>query len=662
MGGGSKDSSTTNDLAGFGQGAAQTPTHVLLLADPQIPHPTLSYPGRSGWLRTLTTWFIDLYMRKSWAVVTRLGRIDAIVIAGDMMDEGRADIDDEEYERYLRRFRSIFRLPEGVEMYTVPGNHDLGLGPVRLFSPKARQRYAESFSPPNALVSIANHTFVMLDAVSLVEEDYRRYAAEVQLGEWEGVRGGVIEFVKHLGRNKPPGPRILISHIPLARPEQSTCGPLRERGRILKGAGIGYQNLLGSETSRFLLANIDPAVVYSGDDHDYCEYHHPNGVREVTLKAFSMSMGIHRPGFQLLSLIPPAPTPEVKTSMVPQKTFADVPCLLPDQFDVYWRHYVPFALLSLAVLFYYNLKSAVDKHGGWAAASKSNVKHFLSPAPTPKGNSIDGGPSGGGGKLGGQGARYPSRGDKPLKLTLPSRKSAQNLTSGLHMTPNGGKVGADGHHHAPSSSSGTARSRTPTLTPVRRIIKSAPASPDGTPRMPMRSLSGEGDVEANGNGLYANPNYSRSGGFDNGHLDPEAGRSSFTEDPTSYFLPLPEAEIGGSGGLSPASLPSPIGNGSSTPGLYMSPRRPTTTRRLTRPSDWASAAKAKDMTVVELMMLEQGPDVGRLRRWFGRERLRAITRWLSRRQGVVVLTMRDAFKIVWPTVIVWIVINAAFFI
>lgn len=38
----------------------------------------------------------------------------------------------------------------------------------------------------------------MLDAVSLIEEDYRRYAAEVQLGEWEGVPGGVIEFIKNL--------------------------------------------------------------------------------------------------------------------------------------------------------------------------------------------------------------------------------------------------------------------------------------------------------------------------------------------------------------------------------------------------------------------------------------------------------------------------------
>jgi hypothetical protein len=41
----------------------------------------------------------------------------------------------------------------------------------------------------------------LLDAVSLIEEDYRRYAAEVQLGEWQGVPGGVIEFIKNLSQS-----------------------------------------------------------------------------------------------------------------------------------------------------------------------------------------------------------------------------------------------------------------------------------------------------------------------------------------------------------------------------------------------------------------------------------------------------------------------------
>lgn len=39
----------------------------------------------------------------------------------------------------------------------------------------------------------------MLDSVGLVEEDYMRYASEMQFGEWEGMDGGVIEFIKELG-------------------------------------------------------------------------------------------------------------------------------------------------------------------------------------------------------------------------------------------------------------------------------------------------------------------------------------------------------------------------------------------------------------------------------------------------------------------------------
>ncbi|KAJ9120458.1 hypothetical protein QFC24_005130 [Naganishia onofrii] len=141
-----------------------SPTHVVLLADPQIPHPTLSYPSRNPVLQKVTTWFIDLYMRKSWNVLKRLGRIDAVIVAGDMMDWGRGVFDEAEqviiflilslkdpssdfshhrYQTYTNRFKSIFRLPEGTPMYYVPGNHDLGLGPNRLFSPYAKQRYAE---------------------------------------------------------------------------------------------------------------------------------------------------------------------------------------------------------------------------------------------------------------------------------------------------------------------------------------------------------------------------------------------------------------------------------------------------------------------------------------------------------------------------------------
>lgn len=38
----------------------------------------------------------ELFMRKSWNVVRRLGRIDAVVFVGDMLDWGRGNMSDQE--------------------------------------------------------------------------------------------------------------------------------------------------------------------------------------------------------------------------------------------------------------------------------------------------------------------------------------------------------------------------------------------------------------------------------------------------------------------------------------------------------------------------------------------------------------------------------------
>jgi hypothetical protein len=97
----------------------------------------------------------------------------------------------------------------------------------------------------------------------------------------------------------------------------------------------------------------------SGDDHDYCEYVHAYGsagagspgVREVTVKSISMAMGVRRPGFQLLSLIPP--NARLDTALT--ATQADTPCLLPDQLGIYLSVYIPFLVLSLLTLLVSNI-------------------------------------------------------------------------------------------------------------------------------------------------------------------------------------------------------------------------------------------------------------------------------------------------------------------
>jgi len=79
---------------------------------------------------------------------------------------------------------------------------------------------------------------------------------------------------------------------------------------------------------------------------DSADAHNPHGpIREVTVKSFSMSVHIRRPGFQLLSLVDPA-----KLANPDLKSFADTPCLLPDQYRIYTSFYAPCIFFTILIL------------------------------------------------------------------------------------------------------------------------------------------------------------------------------------------------------------------------------------------------------------------------------------------------------------------------
>ncbi|KAH9942328.1 Metallo-dependent phosphatase [Epithele typhae] len=359
-----------------------SPTHVLVVADPQILD-MRSYPDRPPWLQTLTQLMVDLYIRKSWRAVLRR-RPDAIVFLGDMMDNGRLAMSDQEYEAYVRRFRSIFAADSSVPMHYLPGNHDIGLGVSSekyRFDENALQRYKSHFGPLNQRVSIANHTVWMIDAPGLVDEDRERLIARKSFTEWAEARPDrTIAFVQSYVQDSAVDRTgtILFTHVPLSRPEMSPCGPLREGRTLRQGRGLGYQNLLLPEASQFLLQSIRPSVVFSGDDHDYCEYEHTYtgsklpAVPEITVKSFSMAMGIRKPGYQLLSLIPPK-------QYQSGPSFAHQPCLLPNQLSIYLSVYVPFIVITLLALLVSNFRRVSSPPRSVTSPTQDTVNFDLPP-------------------------------------------------------------------------------------------------------------------------------------------------------------------------------------------------------------------------------------------------------------------------------------------
>lgn len=338
---------------------------VLVVADPQIVD-RRSYPMRNSLMKALGQFIIDLNLRRSWHSTINRVQPHAVVFLGDLMDNGRATMSNSEYNEYVTRFFDIFKLKDfSIPTFFLPGNHDLGLGEDASFSLEARTRYTSHFGAWNHKTTIGNHTVLFIDAVALVEEDVVRADRGYSYDNWPAVAGGSVDFVKRFAAHEHASPVVLFTHIPLARPLDADCGPLRERGTIRQGHGLGYQNTLSNEASQFLLRLLGPSLILSGDDHDYCEYSHPlpfpsasgsTAAREITVKSFSMAMGIRRPGFQLLSLISTVPAIETLTQLPNSPpSLLDTPCFLPDQLGIYLNIYLPFILLSVLCLLAFNV-------------------------------------------------------------------------------------------------------------------------------------------------------------------------------------------------------------------------------------------------------------------------------------------------------------------
>ncbi|KAI0356197.1 hypothetical protein OH77DRAFT_1495559 [Trametes cingulata] len=335
------------------------PAHVLLVADPQVRHAATA--ARVGF-SAARQFLVDLALKRNWHFASR-NRPHVVLFLGDILASWRLIRSDEEYERNLDKFRTIFHLDPGVTSYYVPGNNDVGLNIEPAVARQARQRFTTHFGPLNQKVVLRNHTLVMLDAAGLVEEDYLRAAKYIDYDRWSPLPHGPVEFVRSLRDEPETHPTLLFTHIPLYRPDTASCGPLREKGTIRRGVGNGYQNTLGKKTTAFLLQTLQPKLVFSADDKDYCDYLHVppkllgtsdsqtnttnEPVREITLKAFSPSHEIRHPGFQLLSLSSPSGT---------RATIASTPCFLPDYPYHYAHRYVPLFLLTSLLLLFLRLR------------------------------------------------------------------------------------------------------------------------------------------------------------------------------------------------------------------------------------------------------------------------------------------------------------------
>jgi len=125
------------------------------------------------------------------------------------------------------------------------------------------------------------------------------------------------------------------------------------RNAISVSAGYQYQNVLSKEDSASIIEKVGNVMhAFSGDDHDYCEVVHAENqqnVPEITVKSFSMAMGVPTPGFLMLSMYNPIDASGRTLPGASKTTIQTHLCLLPNQMSTYSR-YGAVAFVSLALL------------------------------------------------------------------------------------------------------------------------------------------------------------------------------------------------------------------------------------------------------------------------------------------------------------------------
>ncbi|GAB2276485.1 hypothetical protein Dimus_011208 [Dionaea muscipula] len=339
---------------------------VAVIADPQLMDHTSLHLAPKSLALEIAQFYTDLFMRRVFLSSISPFQPDTVLFLGDYFDGGPTLSDedycsltkaidhwfDDRWQESLSRFKHIFNLnPTGrmtdVKVYYIPGNHDIGYAAHHFHKPEVLKRYEAEFGTRNHRFTIGKVDFIAIDAQTM---DGSSKAAST-LRSWD--------FVNNASRDLGTNSRVLLTHIPLYRPDWTPCGPHRyseiiNQVRIQRyghDEEIIYQNYLSQESSNRLLSLIRPVLVLSGHDHDQCTVTHmtDNGlvrVREQTVGTISWQQGNLYPSFMLLSVSNSAQS----NVSAPEAVISTQLCFLPNQTYIYIWYAILFGMTILGLL------------------------------------------------------------------------------------------------------------------------------------------------------------------------------------------------------------------------------------------------------------------------------------------------------------------------
>ncbi|XP_057504127.1 uncharacterized protein C630.12 [Actinidia eriantha] len=276
---------------------------VAVVADPQVMDRTSLRLAPNSLAMEIAKFYTDLFMRRAILASVLPFQPDVILFLGDHFDGGPS-LSDEEWQESLSRFKDIFNLNmleknSKTQVYYLPGNHDIGYAAFHSNMREVIERYEQEFGSRNYQFTVGKVDFIAIDAQTIDGHSQGNLASAT----WD--------FVKNVSKDIGLTPRVLLTHIPLYRPDRTYCGPHRSSpiinqrvSRAAQTQEILYQNYVTEKTSNYLLDMLRPELILSGHDHDQCTVTHLSKygqVTEHTLGTISWQQGNLYPSFMLLS-------------------------------------------------------------------------------------------------------------------------------------------------------------------------------------------------------------------------------------------------------------------------------------------------------------------------------------------------------------------------
>ncbi|KAG8367095.1 hypothetical protein BUALT_Bualt02G0127600 [Buddleja alternifolia] len=354
-------------------GADNSSNHVKIavIADPQLMDRTSLRLAPRSLVLEIVQFYTDLYMRRAFLSSVLPFNPDVVLFLGDHFDGGNI-LSDEEWEESLGRLRHIFNLNmlkhSNIKVYYLSGNHDTGYSAFISRNPEIIKRYEREFGARNFKVTLGKVDFIAIDAQTLDGHPHSKFTSAT----WN--------FIKNVSEDTDSSSRVLLTHIPLYRPDWTPCGPHRSSSvinqriyRVAREQEIVYQNYITENSTNVLLDLIRPALVLSGHDHDQCTVTHMSKhgpVTELTVGTVSWQQGNLYPSFMLLSA-------SNSTLSDAEDAVSTHLCFLPMQTHIYiW--YLSLFVMTLVIILLWPANEVLisRKLGGLMGSIKSLYNSF----------------------------------------------------------------------------------------------------------------------------------------------------------------------------------------------------------------------------------------------------------------------------------------------